>query len=359
VPIRAESNDSLGLVPAPGWDGRYDWRGFIPPEAMVSIVDPPSGRIATANNKTVPENYPYTLTREWESNYRYDRIEKLLAASSKHSVATFGTIQTDMVDNYGLELKSRLIAAGPFSGVDAAAAGLIADWNGAMQRDRPEPLIFAAWARALARRIYADELGANFVAYWGYREQFTLRVLDNIEGAGRWCDDKGTTEIEDCPSRIRLALRDAIGELSQAYGPTPSRWRWGDPHKAVHEHRPLGAFSLISRYFNREIEMDGGPFTLLRADGRMPSARPYAAIHGAGYRGIYDLANPDQSRYTISTGQSGNVFSPHYDDLLELWVKGEYIAIPTDPASVAAATVDRLQLQPMKAAGAAPTSTNP
>ncbi len=359
VPIRAESNDSLGLVPAPGRDGRYDWGEYIPPDAMVSIVDPPSGRIATANNKTVPENYPNTLTREWESSYRYDRIDKLLAETSKHSVASFRTIQTDFIDNYALELKSRLIAAGPFEGMDAEVAGLIANWNGAMRRDRPEPLIFAAWARALARRIYADELGANFGAYWGYREQFTLRVLDNVEGAGRWCDDKGTTEIESCPSRIRLALRDAVVELSQAYGATPSRWRWGDAHQAVHVHRPFGTFPFIGRFFNREIEMDGGPFTLLRADSRMASTRPYAAIHGAGYRGIYDLGNPDQSRYIISTGQSGNVYSPHYDDLLELWAKGEYIAIPIDPASIAATTVDRMELQPLKPAGAAPTSTNP
>ena len=105
--------------------------------------------------------------------------------------------------------------------------------------------------------------------------------------------------------------------------------------------------------------MDGGPFTLLRADSRMASTRPYAAIHGAGYRGIYDLGNPDQSRYIISTGQSGNVYSPHYDDLLELWAKGEYIAIPIDPASIAATTVDRMELQPLKPASAAPNSTNP
>jgi penicillin amidase len=228
-----------------------------------------------------------------------------------------------------------------------------------MQRDRPEPLIFAAWARALAARIYADELGRNARNYWGYREQFTLRVLDDVDGEGRWCDDKSTTEIEDCPSRIRLALHDAVGELSERYGSVPAKWRWGDAHRAVHEHRPFGAFPLIGRYFNREAEMDGGPFTLLRADTRMASARPYAAIHGAGYRGIYDLGNPDASRYIISTGQSGNVFSSHYDDLLELWAKGEYVAIPIDPASIAASTVDRLELQPLKSANPAPTSTNP
>src|SRR5262249_29156458 len=175
VPQRAESNDSLGLVPAPGWDGRYDWREPIPVDAMVSIVDPPSGHISTANNKTVPDDYPYVLTREWESNYRFDRIEQLLAAAPKHSVDSFKAIQTDPVDLYLLELKKRLLAAGPFEGRAREAVKLLNDWNGGMLRDRPEPLIFAAWARALAARIFRDELGANFDNYWGYRDQFTLR----------------------------------------------------------------------------------------------------------------------------------------------------------------------------------------
>jgi penicillin amidase len=346
VPIRSEQNDSLGLVPAPGWDGRYDWQGFVPADKSVSIVDPPSGRIATANNKTAPDDYPYTLTRDWESNYRYDRIESLLGQADKQSLTNFAAIQTDKIDNYALALKVRFAVAGPFSGDDAAAARLIETWNGAMEANASAPLIWAAWTRALARRLYGDELGANFAAYWGYRDQFMLRVLDDIEGESRWCDDRATPDIEDCASRIRLALRDALTELSASYGTDMSKWRWGDAHKAIHRAQPFGLFPYVGKFFNREVEMDGGPYTLLRADNNMRSDRPYAAIHGAGYRGIYDLANPDNSLYIISTGQSGNLFSPHYDDLLSLWAKGGYIAIPTQPDAVATTAVNRLVLEP-------------
>ncbi len=356
VPQRAESNDALGIVPAPGWDGRYDWREPIPADAMVSIVDPPSGHISTANNKTVPDDYRYVLTREWESNYRFDRIEQLLAASSKHSVESFKTIQTDPTDLYALELKRRLLAAGSFEGRAADAAQILTRWDGAMLRDRPEPLIFSAWARALARRIFGDELGANFENYWGYRDQVTLRVLDNVDDAGRWCDDRGTTESEDCASRIRLALDDAVAELSAAYGENMSAWRWGNPHQAIHVHRPLGSFPVIGGAFNREAEMDGGAFTLLRADNAMGSQRPYAAVHGAGYRAIYDLGAPDESLYIISVGQSGNVFSPHYDDLLGLWAGARYITIPTAPVAVSSSTAHALWLEPVSAANG---STNP
>ncbi|HXJ01041.1 MAG TPA: penicillin acylase family protein [Micropepsaceae bacterium] len=354
VPLRSDKNDSLGLVPTQGWEGRYDWQGFIPSEDMVAVEDPPSGRIATANNDTQPEGYRYTLTREWEAPYRFQRIDSLLAASPKHSLESFKAIQTDIVDTYALALKQRLMAAGPFEGADAAAAQLLASWNGAMSAARPEPLIFAAWARALARRIYGDELGTRFPNFWGYRTEFTLRVLDGVDGEQRWCDDRSTPEIEDCGSRIKLALHDAVTELSQAYGSNPARWRWGDAHKAIHREQPFGSFPVIGGFFNREVEMNGGPFTLLRADHAMASPRPYAAIHGAGYRGLYDLATPDRSLYIISTGQSGNLFSSHYDDLLRLWARQDYIVIPTTRAAVNAAAVNRLVLQPAQS-----TATHP
>jgi penicillin amidase len=347
VPLRSDRNESLGLVPAQGWDGRYDWQGYIPAEDMVSIEDPPSGRVATANNDTQPEGYRYTLTREWEAPYRFQRIDDLLAATPKHSLDSFKAIQTDVVDTYALGLKRRLIAAGPFPGADANAGSLIAQWNGVMLASRPEPLIFAAWVRALARRIYGDELGARFPNFWGYRAEFTLRVLDGVDGEERWCDDRATPEVEDCASRIRLALHDAVAELSQAYGRDQTRWRWGDAHKAIHREQPFGSFPVIGGFFNREVEMDGGAFTLLRADNAMASPTPYAAIHGAGYRGIYDLADPDRSLYIVSTGQSGNLFSPHYDDLLPLWARKDYVAIPTGRAAVEAAAVNRLELQPV------------
>jgi penicillin amidase len=250
------------------------------------------------------------------------------------------------VDTYALALKQRLIAAGPFQGADADAARLISQWNGAMEAGRREPLIFAAWARALARRIYGDELGTRFPNFWGYRAEFTLRVLDNVDDEGRWCDDRTTPDVEDCKSRIALALDDAMTELRSAYGADPARWRWGDAHKAVHSDQVFGSFPVIGRFFNREVEMSGGPFTLLRGDHSMRSSRPFAAIHGAGYRAIYDLGAPDQSLYIISTGQSGNLFSPHYDDLMGIWARGGTITIPTERSAVEGVTVNRLVLQP-------------
>ena len=350
VPQRGQENDSLGLVPAKGWDARYDWTGTIPYDGLPRIDDPPSGQIATANNKTVPEGYPYTLTREWAEPFRFWRINKLLAATPRHSIQSFKAIQLDTHDRFAEDLLPLLLKAGPWPTPEARqAVEMLSKWNTAMDADRPEPLIYEAWDRALVKRLIADELGPDFKAYWSHNAVFTLRVLRNVNGEAHWCDDVTTPAREDCASRIRLALDDALKELRSAYGHDMTHWRWGTAHRAVFASLPFGDIPVLKDVFNREIEASGGAFTIRRGDFRFSSERPYAAIHGAGYRAIYDLRNLDNSLYVITTGESGNVFSSHYADMMPLWAEGKYFRIPTAPDEVEATAKYRLTLQPSSA----------
>jgi penicillin amidase len=73
---------------------------------------------------------------------------------------------------------------------------------------------------------------------------------------------------------------------------------------------------------------------------------PYLNVHAAAYRGVYDFADPDSSVFIIATGQSGHPLSPHYDDLGELWRRGEYIPMSLDPALARAAAVGITRLVP-------------
>jgi penicillin amidase len=264
--------------------------------------------------------------------YRYNRIMSLLAGRQQHTVESMTAIQRDVRDTYALLLIRYFRGAWPLEGRVGDAQRLLERWDGAMRKDRPEPLIFSAWARALSKRIFADEFGDAFDDHWSYQAAFTLRVLSDTAGSGRWCDDRRTDAFEDCPAQIRAALSDAVQELTAAYGENITAWRWGKAHHAFHENRGLGLFPLISGFFNREVEVGGGWHTLYRHSNRMSdTGHPYRAFHGAGYRAVYDLASPDNSRYIIATGQSGNAFSPHYDDLLPLWAQGRYILLPARP----------------------------
>ena len=174
--------------------------------------------------------------------------------------------------------------------------------------------------------------------------------------AGRWCDDRGTTDIEDCASRIRLALDDAMTELSDAYGQDMSAWRWGDAHKAIHVHRPLGNFPVVGGTFNREAEMDGGAFTLLRAANAMGGQGPTPPCMAQATARSTIWARPTSRSTSFRWGNRGTFISPHYDDLLGLWAAAQYITIPTTPDAVSSTAAHALWLEPATPVSA---STNP
>jgi RimJ/RimL family protein N-acetyltransferase len=62
-------------------------------------------------------------------------------------------------------------------------------------------------------------------------------------------------------------------------------------------------------------------------------------VHGAGYRGVYDFADPDSSVFVIGDRAVGPSALRHYDDLGELWRRGEYIPMSLDPELARAAAV--------------------
>ena len=83
------------------------------------------------------------------------------------------------------------------------------------------------------------------------------------------------------------------------------------------------------------------------ATHRISSGRtPFRQYHGASYRAIYDLAEPDRSLYMLSTGQSGNVLSPFYSDLARRWRDVAYIPMSMKPADIERDALGTLKLMP-------------
>jgi penicillin amidase len=103
----------------------------------------------------------------------------------------------------------------------------------------------------------------------------------------------------------------------------------GAAHYAKGAHRPFGEVNLLRRFFNVEVESSGGPFTLDRGYTQIYNDDdPYANTNASSYRGIFDLSDLDRSTYIQTTGQSGNVFSGHYNDFAGLWANVQSIEIP-------------------------------
>jgi penicillin amidase len=341
VPIRRQGD---GRWPVPGWTGEFDWQGTIPFAELPRRLDPPDGAFVNANNRIVADDYPYLLTADWEPPHRARRIVEMLGADDRHDLASFARLQADQLSLLARDLLPLLLEAEPPSEAAAAAQARLAAWDHVMRADAAEPLVFAAWYRELSRLIYADELGELFPAYWGVRPQFMEHVLRRRPV---WCDDVGTTVVETCALQAAKALDLALADLARRFGDEPAAWRWGEAHPARMRHPVFADQPLLARLFAIEQPSGGDSVTVNVGHYRTADeADPFASVHAASYRGLYDLGELERSRFIASTGQSGNPLSPHYRDLAELWARGETIAMTTDAEVYGAKAIGRLTLAP-------------
>jgi penicillin amidase len=215
-----------------------------------------------------------------------------------------------------------------------------------MNEHLPEPLIYMAWMRALQNRLIRDEMGPLATVFRHVDPIFIERVYRDVDGASVWCDVVQSAPTETCTDMARVALDDALLWVDEHYGGSYESLRWGDAHEATHDHQVLGDLPVLKWFVNIRQSTSGGDNTLLRGktSGRDPD--PFLNVHGAGYRGVYDFADPDSSLFITSTGQSGHFLSRHYDDLGDLWRRGEYVPMSLDPDLARAASVGTTVLRP-------------
>jgi penicillin amidase len=294
-----------------------------------------------ANNRVVPEDYPYLLTADWEAPYRARRLAQLLVAGP-FALEDFAAFQADELSLLARDLLPIMLAAAPGGPAATDAMANLAAWDRVMRADAPEPLLFAAWYRELSRLIYADELGDLFGAFWGVRPQFMQRILTVRQV---WCDDVGTRPVESCEERAAAALDAALVDLAHRFGDDPAAWRWGEAHPATMDHPLFDGQVILDRLFNITVASGGDSVTVNVGHFRPGDPRrPFASRHAAGYRAIYDLADLDRSRFVAATGQSGHPLSPHYRDLTALWASGRSLAIEPVAESYRRGAIGELRL---------------
>ena len=341
APKRKPDHTAQGRIPAPGWLQQNDWQGYMPFESNPSSIGPASGVIANTNNRLIEAEFPEHWSFDWGDDQRIQRATKMLNDREFHTLDSLIEIQTDVISPTARTLLP-LIARDLWYSGEPTAEGtverrrqrvleLLANWNGEMSEHDPEPLIYAAWSRNLQRRLITDEIGALAEQMSGLRALFIERVYRDIDGASDWCDVKQTTRIEDCVEIARNSLDEALQQLTEIYGDRVESWRWGSIHQAKHRHEVLDSIPILSNIVNIVQNTPGGDNTLLRGQMIGHGDNPYLSIHGSGYRGVYDMADPESSLFIISTGQSGHFLSRHYDDLSQIWRRSEYIPMTLDP----------------------------
>ncbi len=317
------------------------WQGFKAFSDAPEVIDPIGGILGNTNNKIVDAPFPDHMSHTWGDSQRIRRWERLMQDRQVHTRESFIEAQLDTV-SFTAQSLLPLIGANLWFTGEAAPKGtierqrqdalkLLASWNGEMNEHLPEPLIYMAWMRAIQDRLIRDELGPIADKFTKIEPLFIEKVFRNIDGSGLWCDVLQSAPIETCEQIARLALDDAMVWLGENFDRDPNALRWGDAHQATHDHPVLGRVPVINYFVNIRQHTSGGDNTLMRGRTIGKGPNPYLNVHAATYRGVYDFSDPNSSVFISSTGQSGHFLSRHYDDLGQLWRRGEYIQMSLDP----------------------------
>ena len=356
MPQRSAKAESKGRIPSRGWVANNRWQGYFPSTANPEFIRPAGGIVGNTNNKLLERPFPLHVSYEWGDSQRIQRWQRLMQGRKAHSRESFVEAQLDITSPTARTILPLVAADLWFTGEAAPegtperqrqiALNLLAGWTGSMNEHLPEPLIYAAWMRFLQERIIRDELGPLAEEFTHMEPLFIERVFRDIDGAGVWCNIIQSSATETCADIARKSLDDALIWLDEVYGTSIEALRWGDAHEATHDHPVLGETPILRYFVNIRQSTSGGDNTLMRGRTRGTGPDPFQNVHAAGYRGVYDFTDPDSSIFVTSTGQSGHPLSRHYDDLAQLWRRGEYITMSLDEGLARAASVGETVLTP-------------
>ncbi len=337
IPVRASGDGSL---PVNGSDNAHEWTGFIPFEKLPSILNPPSGIIATANGRISPDKYPYSISIEWEAPWRTDRIYRVLQSGKKFSAADMLALETDVYSELDRFVADRIVYA-----VDHAqrvstmahqAAGILREWNGQMDQNMVAPTIAARTREELRRMLLEEKLGPasddpGQLSWKSYHWMMDTVWLDNVlsHKSGRWLPARYPNYEELITAALEEALKKAPKRLDS--------WVWGAQNTVTIQNPILSKIPLVGGWTGPGENPQSGSVYTVKAVG---------SAHGPSERFTADLSNLDASTLNLVTGESGNFLSPYYMDQWNAWYNGTTYSLPFSKTAVENSATHRLILEP-------------
>ena len=334
-----------------GGSGRDDFLGYQPFENNPRIINPRDGILFSTNNPYPERNPRRKLPGYYAPTDRAQRLEQLLASKDQFDLSDFKAFQLD--DQRPVAL-SMVADALPLLDAEqlpedlrepaAAAAALLASWDGRYAQDSAAASIFQRWQDALSEALFADELGPR---YSFFRNTFMAeKTLASLywKPTSPWWDNRQQPSLDGRQSAIQHALQNAIAGLVADFGKEPGQWQWSRLASLQHQHA-LAERLPFGSYLNSEpVAVNGGNETLNNmAFDR--GEQHYRIKAGPSTRRLIDLSDPNASLGINPLGQAGNPLDDHARDQAEMFNEGRYRTQLFDWLSIQALP-DRLLLQP-------------
>jgi penicillin amidase len=321
LPERAKGD---GRLPVPGWTGDYEWRGVLPASANPSRADPPEGYIVNANDRPVTDPSSAAFAGEWDPGFRAGHLLDAVKDLKGATIETLRSIQTDYTSPPLTAFRGAILAAAARSPRAASAQDVVRRWDGTLSVDSAGAAIYESWLVHMTDRTFHDKLGDAVYRDYLSNGRATFALYKMLARPNDpWFVAVGDPAVRGRDAVSALALDDAFAELRDHLGGDPAKWRWGTLHTVTFAHPlspglpgPLRTLFDIGPY-----ERAGDGYSV--NNGAYALGTPYALISHASERMLVDLADLDNSRSVLPTGQSGQPLSRHWGDQTALWLRGE------------------------------------
>jgi len=329
VPLRAAGDGSL---PVSGADNAHEWTGYLPFEEMPSVYNPPSGIIATANGRVTADDYKYLITKEWESPYRTERIYRVLRQNKKFNAADMLALQTDVQSDLDKFMAQRMVyALDQTPGASArakAAADILRGFDGKISMDSAGAAIEQRARRWLTNTLLESKLDGDAALYHWYMKTVWLENAVAFQ-TPRWLPSQYQSWDALLAASVEAAVSapDAPRELAS--------WKYGDYATTQITHPIFGKIPWLKQYAGTpRLPQSGNGITVKQVGGEFAPSERFTA----------DFSDLDRSTLNIVNGQSGNLFSPYFNDQFDAWYRGTTFRLAFKPETVEATAVHRLLL---------------
>ncbi|WP_282413500.1 penicillin acylase family protein [Pseudomonas sp. PS01299] len=330
-----------GLLPSPGWEGRYDWDGYADPMLHPYDQDPTQGWLGTANQRVIPHGYGMQLSNSWAAPERGERLAEL-ANSGKQDGRSVIAMQYDQTTTFAAKLKKMFEAPGMKQPLKQAIDALpeadrnkareaftrLMAFDGKLSPTSADAAIYELFLQESMKQIFLDELGPEsspawkaFVANGDLSYAAQADHLLGREDSPFW-DDLRTPQKEDKAVILARSLAAAINAGDSQLGGDHKAWQWGKLHSYTWKNAngqtvrgPLAA---------------GGDHTTLNT-AAFAWGKDFNTTRAPSMRFIVDFSQAEPLMGQNGTGQSGNPASPNYLNGIDAWLKGQYIGLPMQP----------------------------
>lgn len=321
----------------------------VPFSENPKAINPSWGYVYSANNQPDSTGVGFIPGYYLPEN-RARRITTLLDARNNWDSEAVQAMILDNTSPVNPIIASRLakyIDVKQLNSAQVACVDALNKWQGDYPLESMEALLFHRWIYYFLHNTFADEMGEEgFKAFLDTHLAKRIVAVMAAREASVWWDDTTTSDVEDKAAIVSRSFREAIESVSRDFGDDTRDWRWGKVHELEHKH-PIGSMALFRPLFNvGPFPVPGTQEVINNLAFTYDATGYFPVTSGPSTRRVIDFSDIENSMSILPTGQSGNPFSPHYDDQAEMYARGEFRKMMLNAEEIEQAALNTLIFTP-------------